>query len=659
MESLLTYILQVNLLLAMIYIGYTGLLKRLTFYTLNRAYFLIGGVFAFVYPFLDLRSLLLQRGLDMGVVGEQISFYITKPEVQDRLTLAGFIEIVFMVGAAILLLKFLLQLMSLLRIHMHSTADQWRTYFFRNVLIPIVPFSFLNKIYVNKQQHLDAELHDIFKHEDIHVKGLHSVDILLFEMILVCCWYNPFVWLLRRAIRQNLEFLTDQRVLDKGIDRQTYQYSLLNVSKKGTSIGLSNQFNFKLLKRRIMMMNKKRSSKIELSKYGFLLPLFLLAGAAFTVSRAEHSIEGVVRQANETPLIALPKVNPLDSLPDRLPAHTGTLQKKEPVADTVKNDTVRHVAGENNGGLKLVGLAGHDPLLMLDNVVIDREKLNALDRNTIESISVLKDKSATAIYGEKGENGAVLITTKSGKSAAAGSVWGKVSGVFLKGDSTRTTRVNTVGIPTNVLYVIDGVKAGSEEMKALSSNDIEHIHVIKDATAQVKYGRDVKNGVIEVTTKKWAREHPDKLKASSSQITGAGNSVKGTGLLMAGRVARDRVGDIENLTFKAQSNTTWEGQEERTKTLIQSFDTSPIRVRGFSSGQKNPLLVVDGEAQSVEFKDLKPSDIQSVEVLKDGAATARFGAAGNKGVIMVTTKKKAAGIKKAEEAAGTLDGKMK
>ncbi len=188
MESLLTYILQVNLLLAMIYIGYTGLLKRLTFYTLNRAYFLIGGIFAFVYPFLDLRSLLLQRGLDMGVVGEQISFYITKPEVQDRLTLAGLIEIVFMVGAAILLLKFLLQLMSLLRIHMHSTADQWRTYFFRNVLIPIVPFSFLNKIYVNKQQHLDAELHDIFKHEDIHVKGLHSVDILLFEMILVCCW---------------------------------------------------------------------------------------------------------------------------------------------------------------------------------------------------------------------------------------------------------------------------------------------------------------------------------------------------------------------------------------------------------------------------------------------------------------------------------------
>ncbi|MGE8241886.1 MAG: hypothetical protein ACN6PD_04185, partial [Sphingobacterium sp.] len=176
MENLLTYILQVNLLLSIIYMGYVGLLKGLTFYSLNRGYFLIGGLFAFIYPFLDLKSLFVQRGLDMGLVGEQISFYIEDQEVQEKLTLAGLVEIVFILGAVLLLLKFLFQLLSLLRIHFHSTADQWKTYFFRNVFIPIVPFSFLNKIYVNKGQHMDAELKDIFKHEDIHVKGLHSLD---------------------------------------------------------------------------------------------------------------------------------------------------------------------------------------------------------------------------------------------------------------------------------------------------------------------------------------------------------------------------------------------------------------------------------------------------------------------------------------------------
>jgi len=54
---------------------------------------------------------------------------------------------------------------------------------------------------------------------------------------------------MRRAARQNLEYLTDQQVLDKGMDRQAYQYSLLQVSKQGASLGLSNQFNFKFLKK--------------------------------------------------------------------------------------------------------------------------------------------------------------------------------------------------------------------------------------------------------------------------------------------------------------------------------------------------------------------------------------------------------------------------
>jgi hypothetical protein len=132
----------------------------------------------------------------MGVVGEQISLYITEPEVQQQLTLGRLVEIVFMAGAVLLLLKFVFQLLSLLRIHLNSRSDQWRTYLFRNVLIPIVPFSFLNKIYVNKGQHVDAELKDIFKHEDIHERPSH-LDILLFEMILVCCWYNP-----RRLMRR-------------------------------------------------------------------------------------------------------------------------------------------------------------------------------------------------------------------------------------------------------------------------------------------------------------------------------------------------------------------------------------------------------------------------------------------------------------------------
>ncbi|HAE68364.1 M56 family metallopeptidase [Sphingobacterium multivorum] len=557
MESLLTYVIQVNLLLGIIYLGYIGLLKGLTFYFLNRAYFLVGGLFAFLYPFLDLKSLFVQRGLNMGVVGEQISLYMMEPEVQQQLTLGRLVEIVFMAGAVLLLLKFVFQLLSLLRIHLNSRSDQWRTYLFRNVLIPIVPFSFLNKIYVNKDQHLDAELKDIFKHEDIHVKGLHSLDILLFEMILVCCWYNPFVWLMRRAIRQNLEFLTDQQVLDKGIDKQTYQYSLLNVSKKGTSVGLSNQFNFKLLKRRIMMMNKKRSSKIELSKYAFLLPVFLLTGAAFTVSKAEGSIENVVEKVNETAVIKLDKDLEIDvSLPAKM---VSKISKPVVELNTIelKKDTVKSKSGADTIHLRTSTRWEAEPLYIVEGKEVNPTIMAAIPGSEIQSIDVIKD-NGKAIYGEKGKNGVILVTLKKKgsptitnqtltftydkkedvgnavKTVAKGEpsdvvvmgykkedvnapeLKGKVQGIVVNMVGRGTDREpgkfgarSIGGIKGDPLFVVDGEIVADYSKAKVDPNTIGSMSVLKNQSATALYGDQGKDGVIIITTKAYEKEHPE------------------------------------------------------------------------------------------------------------------------------------------------------
>ncbi|WP_294185530.1 M56 family metallopeptidase [uncultured Sphingobacterium sp.] len=564
MESLLTYIIQVNLLLGIIYLGYIGLLKGLTFYVLNRVYFLAGGLFAFVYPFLDLKSLFVQRGLNMGLVGEQISLYITKPEVQQQLTLGRLVEITFMVGAMVLLAKFVFQLLSLLRIHLNSKSDQWRTYLFRNVLIPIVPFSFLNKIYVNKGQHQDAELKDIFKHEDIHVKGLHSVDILLFEMILVCCWYNPFVWLMRRAIRQNLEFLTDQQVLDKGVDKQAYQYSLLNVSKKGGSVGLSNQFNFKLLKRRIVMMNKKRSSKIALSKYAFLLPVFLLTGAAFTVSKAEGSIEGVVEQVNKTRVIQLGKDLQVDVA---LPA-TISSKVSKPLAEDLLTRQMTKGTLKPTGVMDTIHFRTNmnsvkESLYIVEGKEVNSNMMSAIPSSEIESINVIKN-NGKAIYGEKGKNGVILVTLRKNGSpmvmnqpftftydkkddavnvpkikmngnptkvvvasyksinTTEPDLKGRTEGISgniigLSDDGARKAAVRSIefrGVNAskeNPLLVIDGKIVENAQLSGLDPNTIDNISVLKNNPATARYGDQAENGVVIVTTKAYVKEHPEAL----------------------------------------------------------------------------------------------------------------------------------------------------
>src|SRR5690606_36098687 len=120
MHSLLAYIVQVNILLVIVYIGYHVLLRKLTFYRLNRGYFLVGIVFAFVYPFLDIKSIVRQH---IEPVGEWMTylpdFYMQQVE-ESVYTLENAIYSGIAVVGLWFAIRFCIQLLSLLRIHLHS-----------------------------------------------------------------------------------------------------------------------------------------------------------------------------------------------------------------------------------------------------------------------------------------------------------------------------------------------------------------------------------------------------------------------------------------------------------------------------------------------------------------------------------------------------------
>src|SRR5690606_37081271 len=136
-----------------------------------------------------------------------------------------------------------------------------------------------------------------------------------------------------------------------------------------------------------MMMNKKRSSKIELSKYAFLLPILLLTGAAFTVSRAEGSIEGVVEKANETTLlkVAADAQQGGDPLSVKRVGEAGTVLKEAYGTDTIKIDTSRRSKGTTVlsgqiGSLEIKGASEStgNPLFVVDGEVISKKQLDAI-----------------------------------------------------------------------------------------------------------------------------------------------------------------------------------------------------------------------------------------------------------------------------------------
>lgn len=139
------------------------------------------------------------------------------------------------------------------------------------------PCSFGNTIFINPSKYDWETFNQILLHEKIHIRQRHTLDIVLAELVLVFQWFNPFAWVYRREIENNLEYLTDdQLVQEPTVDKKSYQLSLLKVSAPHLPLSLTTNYNQSTLKKRIAMMNIKRSSLHKTWKYFFLLPVLVL-----------------------------------------------------------------------------------------------------------------------------------------------------------------------------------------------------------------------------------------------------------------------------------------------------------------------------------------------------------------------------------------------
>src|SRR6185436_8138843 len=137
------------------------------------------------------------------------------------------------------------------------------------------PCSFGNNIFINPEKYDWDTYNQILLHEKIHIREKHTIDILIAELVLIFQWFNPFAWIYRREIESNLEFLTDDQLMQKEkVDRESYQLSLVKVSAPHFPLSLTTNYNQSILKKRIAMMNTKRSNLHTAWKYFFLLPVF-------------------------------------------------------------------------------------------------------------------------------------------------------------------------------------------------------------------------------------------------------------------------------------------------------------------------------------------------------------------------------------------------
>lgn len=297
MTPLILYLVKVNGVLLLFAIAYYLVLRNLTFYKVNRFFLLCGLIFSSVYPFIDLTALFYsQKSIDTNWIQ-----YVPATNLEE-LAAPGFVWKVliwvFYAGMMVMSVRFLLQLLSLRKIHSRSILFPDLGKKVRVLNEKIYPFTFWQTIYLNPAMHEDADLKVIMEHEKVHVKQWHTLDILLSQLSGIFYWFNPGIWFMKIFVKENLEFLTDQAVIKKGIEKKVYQYNVLKVEAGISSLALANGFNLSGIKRRIRMMNTRQSSKSRLAIYFALLPVLILFSLAFTISKVQH--EPVGKMTNQS-----------------------------------------------------------------------------------------------------------------------------------------------------------------------------------------------------------------------------------------------------------------------------------------------------------------------------------------------------------------------
>ncbi len=312
------YLLQVNVGLILFYALYKLVCTRDTFFRSRRFILIVSLVLPFILPFIDVREWLESRDrmimlthFDYSAVLPEIVVGSEAVETGNRVfVLSEWIGYLYLAGVVALLVRLAVQAFSLYRLIVRMPEKEINGVCVKCLNDPSGPFSFFGWIFMNPAAVKEDEISEILTHEMAHVKQHHSVDVLLAEMVSICCWMNPFAWLLKREVRLNLEFLADRKVMEAGFATKSYQYHLLGLAYNH-KYGLSNNFNFSHLKQRIIMMNKKKSNAAGHIKYAlFVLPAFalLVAGniscsqdASQTEDAKEEVVAPVSPEAKEAP----------------------------------------------------------------------------------------------------------------------------------------------------------------------------------------------------------------------------------------------------------------------------------------------------------------------------------------------------------------------
>ncbi len=527
MEALFLYVIKSSGLIALFYLAYYILLRKETFFISNR-WFLLAGLFTST-----LLPLLVYTTI-VWVEPTPINYNWTKIPLSTPIQKESFemnwylvLAVVYNIGIILFLIQFIIDFYQLNRVLKGKNMQRQANHKFIDLKNNIAPFSYFNTIVFNSDLYTKIELESILEHEKVHSNQWHTIDVLIIRFFCILFWFNPFVWLYKKAILLNLEFIADHEASKNISDKKAYQLTLLKITTQENCVAITSPFYQSLIKKRIVMLNKNQSNKKNSWKYAVVLPLlgaFLLLFQVKVVAQ-EKAITKKEKETKSEPidLITLSKgkeiyINgekssqeELDKLNPKEIESINVIKKLDhptilvttkhltkPVKITDKDIYIDGVKSTNEEFSKLdqnnidkmdvdtfentvrITTKSEKPIIILNGTLtVSNFKIDDIPTDQIANVNVLKGKIAEEKYGADGKYGAIEISTKNGTFSIA-------------------KTENTINKP---LLIINGKRAGSEvSINDINNDAVKSMNVLKGISAIGKYGKEGENGVIEITT---------------------------------------------------------------------------------------------------------------------------------------------------------------
>ena len=592
------YLLKSSAIIFIFYVCYKLFLQRDTFFESNRWFLLLGLVIASCMPSIIIPIYIEYTPVSFSefIVNTASESNITVQEEQfNYLQLASWIYLsglIFFVG------KLAIELLSLKRILKADHFQSYGNYKFIETNKQVAPFSFFNYIVYNPNHFNEAELEHVINHEKAHTQQFHSIDTIIAQIACVLLWFNPFVWLYKRALQQNLEFIADQKAQYISPCEKSYQTVLLKASVKNHQLVFTNNFYTSLIKKRIIMLHKSKSKKLNQLKLIVVLPLLALFIMSFNTkevyveiaSKKANAVEEFLGSEDVIEIIITKNTSDtdLENIKKELKGNGITFNYSDVKRNSdgeITGISTEFISDKNSANYNISGKDGIKSFQFTSSE--DTFSVGTIDNNSF----VYQTQNGNVKMQSTKGSGKVIVIDEENKNGTSTTVDVRVlknndtsyvvhrnnKFTFSSDDEDSNVFINESDEP---IFIINGKKVEKSLFEDVDSDKIESVFVIKGKKALEKYGEDGKNGVIIMTKK------GSKGLFSKSEDT---------------------------VIMKSNSFT-------------------------FESDGDEPLFILNGKViNKDEMESISPDQIHSVDVLKDKSAIKVYGKKGENGVIIINT----------------------